>query len=129
MIAALLLAAALSGGPCANPSIISTGVQSVTTKNGLNHYTIAIVVRNIGTVRQPSNLLQSVAVLQDGDKVGQMGLQPLRPHQSQTVTYSFDRSADSGPGTTLLTFTLVFKGPTGTKVDCHAGNETTIFSV
>jgi hypothetical protein len=129
MLAALLLAAALTGSTCANPSIISTSTQSVTTNNGLNHYTIAIVVRNIGTVRQPSNLLQSVEVLQDGGKVGQMGLQPLRAHQSQTVTYGFNRSADSGAGTTLLTFTLVFKGPSGHNVDCHAGTETTVFSL
>ena len=126
---ALILAATLSGGSCANPSIISTRVQSVTTNSGLNHYTLAVVVQNIGTVRQPSNLLQSVEVFQDGDKVGQMGLQPLRPHQSQTVTYGFNRSADSGTGTTLLTFVLVFKGPTGSSVDCHAGNETAAFSV
>ena len=109
---------------CANPSILSAGVQSVTTNGALKHYTIAVTVQNRGNLRQPSNLLQSVVVLQDGQKASQIGLQPLRPKQSQKVTYSFDRAADAGDGTTDLTFTLDFNGRSGNDVDCHAGNET-----
>jgi hypothetical protein len=120
---ALMLVAALTGASCANPSILSAGVQSVTTNGGLKHYTIAITVQNQGDVRQPSNLLQSVDVFQAGQRVGRIGLQPLGPKQSQKVTYSFDRSEDAGVGTTDLIFTLDFNGRSGNNVDCHAGKE------
>ena len=126
---ALLLAAAVAGGACANPSIISASVQSVTQTGGLNHHTVSIVVRNLGTVKQPSNLLQSIDVLQDDQKTGKIGLQPLAPGQSQKVTYSFDRSADAGAATTLLTFILDMNGQSGGDVDCHAGNEMTTLTV
>lgn len=125
----LMLVALLNGTSCANPSIMSAGVQSVTTDGQLKHYTIAITVENLGSVRQPSNLLQSVVVFQDGQKVGQIGLQPLRPKQSQKVTYSFDRGVDAGDGSTDLTFRLDFNGRSGNNVSCHKGNETFAISV
>ena len=119
----LVLAAALTGAACANPSILSAHVQPVSTNGGLNHYTIAITVQNRGSVRQPGDLLQSVDVFQDGLRVDRLGLQPLRPQQMQKVTYGFDRAADAGDGTTDLTFTLDFSGRSGKNVDCEAGNE------
>ncbi|MDQ6767216.1 MAG: hypothetical protein M3Z41_05360 [Candidatus Eremiobacteraeota bacterium] len=125
----LILAAALTGASCANPSILTAGVQSVTTNAGLNHYTLAISVRNQGNVRQPSNLLQSVDVLKDRLRVDRIGLQPLRPKQSQKVFYSFDRSDEAGAGTTEFTFTLDFNGRSGSNIDCHGGNETLTISV
>ena len=123
----LILVAALTA--CANPSILSAGVQSVTSEGALQHYTIDITVQNKGDLRQPSNLLQSVVVLQDGQKVNQIGLQPLRPKQLQKVTYKFDRAAEAGAGTTDLTFTLDFNGRSGNNVSCHAGSETFAISV
>jgi hypothetical protein len=120
----LILAAALTGATCANPSILSAGVQSVTTNDGLKHFTIAITVQNQGDIRQPGNLLQSVDVFQDGLQVDRIGLKPLSPRQRQKVTYSFDRAADAGVGTTNLTFTLDFNGRAGNNVNCDAGNET-----
>jgi hypothetical protein len=120
---AILLAAALTTAPCANPTILSAVVQPVTANGALNHYTIAITVQNLGSVRQPSNLLQSIDVLQDDQPVDRIGLQPLRPNQSQKVMYGFDRSADAGEGTTSLVFTLDFNGRAGDDVDCHAGVE------
>jgi hypothetical protein len=126
---ALILVAVLNGASCANPSILSAAVQSDTTNGGLKRYTIAITVQNQGNVRQPGNLLQSLDVLQDGQKVGKVGLQPLAPKQSQKVTYSFDRSIDAGDDTTDLTFTLDFNGRSGNNVDCHAGNETFALTV
>jgi len=125
----MLLLAALTGAACANPSILSATIQPVTANGGLNHYTIAITVQNQGNVRQPSNLLQSVDVIQDGLRVDRIGLQPLSPKQSQKVTYSFDRSADAGDGTTNLTFTLDFNGRSGTNIDCGTGNETYTLAV
>src|SRR5215469_11655686 len=126
---ALMLAAALSGGPCADPTIVSAGVQSVTQNGALNHYTVAITVMNQGDVAQPSNLLESVDVIQASRKTGQMGLQPLGPHQSQKVTYSFDRSVEAGNGTTDLTFILDFNGMSGSNVDCRGGQESYTLTV
>ena len=120
----LILAAALTGGSCANPSIRSAVVQSVTTEGALNRYVVAITVENRGGVRQPANLLQSLDVLQDGEKVGRVGLQPLRPKQSQKVTFLMVRSTDAGDGTTQLEFSLDFNGRSGNDVDCHAGTKT-----
>src|SRR5579864_939742 len=116
---AFVLAAVLGTTPCANPTIVSAVAQPVTANGNLNHYTIAITVRNIGNVRQPGNLLQSIDVLQDDQPVDRIGLQPLRPNQSQKVTYGFDRAADAGDGTTNLVFTIDLNGRSGNDVDCH----------
>ncbi len=70
------IAAACSG---AEPSIVQAAVRSVAHNGPLNHYTVAVTVTNQGSMRQPGNTLQSVAVYQNGDKVDQKGLQPLRP--------------------------------------------------
>jgi len=125
IISSILIAAAA----CANPSIVSTAMQSVTTdENGLNHYTVGVTVQNLGTVRQPSNLLQSIVVEQDGARVDVIGLLPLRPRQTQHVMYSFVRSSDAGPGTTHLSFSLEFN-KSGSNVDCRAGTESAALDV
>ena len=126
---ALLLATAIANAPCADPSITSATVRSVSTDGGLNHYTIAVTVENQGTLRQPSNLLQSVDVIMHGERVDRMGLQPLWPQKSQTVTYAFDRSVEAGDGSTALTFALDLNGRTGSDVDCHAGEESVLLNV
>lgn len=120
---ALIVTAALATAACANPSILSASVQSVSANGGLHHYTIAVTVQNRGSVRQPSDLLQSMDVFQNGLRVDRIGLQPLRPAQTQKVTYGFDRSADAGDGTTNLLFNLDYNGRSGNDVDCRAGNE------
>jgi hypothetical protein len=121
---AYLLAATLAGAPCANPSIIATNVQSVANNGQLNHYTIAIEVQNVGDLEQPGNLLQSIDVFKDGQRIDRIGLQPLHPGQMQTVTFGFDRASDAGDGTTRLTFAIDLNGQSGDNVDCHAGTET-----
>ncbi len=126
---ALMLAAALNGASCATPTIVSATVQSATANGALKHYTIAITVANQGGVKQPSDLLESVDVFQAGQRVDRIGLQPLGPKQSQTVTYSFDRSAEAGDGTTDVIFTLDFNGRTGNDVDCRGGREALRISV
>ena len=120
---AFLLAATLNAPACANPSIVSTSVQSVANLGALDRYTVAIVVQNAGSLRQPSDLLQSVDVFQDHERVDRIGLQPLPPGQSQRVIYRFDRSAEAGAGSTELLFSLDLNGRSGDDVDCHAGNE------
>ncbi|HEY7993308.1 MAG TPA: hypothetical protein VID24_03825 [Candidatus Eremiobacteraceae bacterium] len=120
---ALMSSVLIAAAACANPSIVSTAVQSVTTDSGgLNHYTIGVTVQNLGTVRQPSDLLQSIVVEQDGERVDVIGLLPLRPRQTQHVTYSFVRSAEAGTGTTSFSFALELN-KTGANADCHAGVE------
>lgn len=125
----IIVAAALTGSTCANPSILSAKVQSVTPNGSLQHYTIAITVENIGQASQPKTLLQSVEVFQDRQRVDKIGLQPLKPKQRQAVTYSFDRSTDAGPGTTHLRFKLDYNGQSGNNVDCQAGNETFVMKI
>jgi len=125
LISSILIAAAA----CANPSIVSTAVQSKTTDSaGLNHYTIGVTVQNLGKARQPSDLLQSIVVEQDGERVDVIGLLPLRQRQTQHVMYSFVRSAESGSGTTSFSFALQFS-KTGANVDCHRGIERSTLDV
>jgi hypothetical protein len=124
LVSSVLIAAAA----CANPSIVSTAVQSVTDSNGLNHYTVGITVQNLGTARQRSDLLQSILVTQDGERADVIGLLPLRPRQTQHVTYSFVRSDEAGQGTTSLSFSLEFD-KSGSDVDCHGGTERALLDV
>ena len=120
---ALMTSILIAAAACANPSIVSTAVQTVTTDaSGLNHYTVGVTVQNLGTVRQPSDLLQSIVVEQDGERVDVIGLLPLRPRQTQHVTYSFVRSSEAGTGTTHLSFSLGFN-KTGANVTCRHGIE------
>jgi hypothetical protein len=132
MLAPLLLPIALAApliatsSSCSGPDPAITGavVQSHTSNGDINTYVVAITVQNVGTKGQPSNLLQSVEVMQNGDHVDQKGLQPLRPGQKQTVTYTFTRSHGAAAHTTRLTFNLLqhtyaIPGPE----DCSAAND------
>jgi hypothetical protein len=49
---ALLLAAAIATKACADPSIVSANLASVTANGTLKHYTIAIAVSNLGGMRE-----------------------------------------------------------------------------
>ena len=119
-LAATLVASALPPCSGAAPAITSAALKSAATDGALKHYVVAITVMNQGNARQPGNLLQSVDVFQDGVKVGKIGLQPLKPSQTQTVTYGFDRALDAGDGTTHLKLMLDFNGMTGSMVNCRS---------
>jgi hypothetical protein len=112
MIPALLAAILVGNAPVAvacsgaEPAIVGAALQSRTTNGNLNHYVVAVHVKNLGSKGQPSNTLQSVEVLQNGDHVDQKGLPPLRPGQTATVFYAFDRSAGAAGHTTRLSFGL-----------------------
>lgn len=120
------VAAACSG---AEPSIVQAAVRSVSQNGDLNHYVVAVRVTNQGGAAQPGNTLQSIAVYQDGDKVDQKGLPPLRAGQSATVTYAFDRSNLSRARSTKLRFKLVFKNAVPGAVACGVPNDETRLSV
>ena len=116
---------AASGGACTgpDPAIVKTALQSSTENGSLRHLVVAITVSNLGDVKQASNVLQAVAVYQDGNKVDNKGVKPLGAHQLTTVTYTFDRSAQAAPGTTHLRFKLGLEGATPAGADCNTDND------
>jgi subtilase family serine protease len=121
---------AMAGSACAEPEIVSARVSPVNGMNGaLNVYQTAITVRNDGTLAQRSSLLQSVAIYQDGTKVGQLGIQPLRPGASQTVEYRMERSAGARAGTTQLRFVLLLRDPHAPVSDCSTAGHVYRISV
>ena len=123
------LISATGGCTGADPALTHAALQTVTRAGALKHYVVEVTVKNVGNRAQPSNLLQSVEVLQNGDHVDQKGLPPLRPGQSATVTYAFDRAASAGARTTRLTFvlsqTVAIPGPQ----DCSTANDRIRLSV
>jgi subtilase family serine protease len=114
---------AVTSSACADPAIVSAtstgGAAAATT------YDVAIVVRNLGRGAQPSSLLQSVQVYQNGVKVDQKGVLPLKPGASQTVHYRLMRANDAEAGSTHLRLTLVMHDAHGARVtDCSTANDT-----
>jgi hypothetical protein len=129
LLVALLAGNVQIAAACPEPAMMQAAVRSVTQNGDLNHYVVAITVTNQGGAAQPGNTLQSVAVYQDTDKVDQKGLPPLRPGQSATVTYAFDRSTLARARTTKLRFKLVFKNSVPGAVACDVPNDETSLSV
>lgn len=108
----------------ADPAIVSATVQSTNTGGGINRYSLAIRVANLGSAKQPSNLLQSVDIYENGIKLDTKGLPPLRPRQSYSFVYVYQRSADAGAGTTVLHLNLTVHRPSPTgQQDCNARND------
>jgi len=117
LFALLLPVVAVASSACADPAIVAARVSPVTGSNGaLNVYNVAITVRNRGNQGQQSSLLQSVAIYQDGTKVGQEGVAPLRPGAAQTVNYRFERAVGARAGSTELHFTLLLRDPHGVPI-------------
>jgi subtilase family serine protease len=125
LIAIVLPVVAMTSA-CADPAIVSARASAVNGMTGsLNVYDTAITVRNVGNAAQPSSLLQSVAIYQDGTKVGQLGIQPLKPGASQTVHYRVKRAVGARAGSTQLRFRLILSDPHGVPVtDCSTTNDT-----
>lgn len=102
MIVHLVLAALTAAPAClgADPALISTAVKNVTNNGGLNHYHLSGTVTNVGSLKQASNTLQFVDVfLGRSQKVNSIGIPPLKPGQSYTFGWTYDRSAEAGEGT------------------------------
>jgi hypothetical protein len=119
-------AAAAASVPCAgaDPAIVSAGVQGTSSDGRINRYSIAIRVVNLGRATQPSNVLQSVEIYQNGIKLDTKGLPPLRPGQAYSFPYVFQRSIDAGEGTSTLALKLVMRQPSPPgKQDCNASND------
>jgi hypothetical protein len=129
VLTSLLVAAntADSHGKCvgSDPAIVSATSQSVGQEKGVNRYRLSVTVKNLGSAKQASNVLQSVEFIQSGVKVDQKGLQPLKPGQSYTVTHDYLRSVDAGVGTTPFTLRLRIVKPSPPGVaDCNPDNNT-----
>lgn len=98
----------------------------MTADDGINHYTIRISVTNAGDMRQASNVLQFVDIIQEGIKRDTRTIPPLRPGQTFTTTYIYNRSSDAGAGTTTLTLRLNMRQPASPgAANCATGNDST----
>jgi hypothetical protein len=128
MLDALLLALAMPlvamGSSCADPAITHVSASPTSDNGSLAGYDFAITVKNIGTVNQPSSVLQSVIVYQDATKVDQKGAQPLKAGASETLHYHFQRSNEARPNSTHMHFTLMVRDPHMAAQDCNTGNDT-----
>jgi hypothetical protein len=119
-----LSGAAQAGCSGADPAIVSARVQNTNSDGRVNRYSISIRVVNLGRSKQPSNLLQSVDIYENGIKLDTKGLPPLRPGQAYSFTYMYQRSTDAGGGTTELNLNLTVHQPSPAgKQDCSASND------
>ena len=117
-----VIAATCSG---ADPAITHVSASQPTTDAaGVNHYTLSITVTNLGDRKQTSNLLQSVQIWEDRQKVDQKGIPPLAPDQSYRFSYNTPRNSDAAMGSTRFDFRLVVSNPLPVGwQDCNGGND------
>jgi hypothetical protein len=125
LLAALTVVPSPANAACSgpDPSIASVSLGHVSTNGGLSTYRFNGSIVNAGNATQASNVLQFVDVFQSGEKSNSIGIPPLRLHQSYAFSYSAQRSADAGSGTTKLLFRLRMKSPAGSAQDCSTGND------
>ena len=129
---ALLVAAntAVATGSCtgADPALVAANVKTVTNTGGVNHYAVAVSVMNRGMANQPSNVLQSVDIFQNGNKVDTKGIPPLKSGQIYKFEFTFMRSADAAEGTTHLKFAIAMHQPSGAPndQDCATADDTLV---
>lgn len=108
----------------ADPGITHVTATPISDNGSVAAYDFAITLKNMGTAKQPSSVLQSVLVYQDATKVDQMGAQPLGPGASETVHYRFSRSNEARMGSTHMRFRLVVRDPHEAVHDCSVANDT-----
>ncbi len=124
LISALLIVAlapaAAAAATCAgaNPAVTSVVVKSHTSDGRLNHYHLVGTVTNLGGSGQPANVLQSVDIMYDGQKLDSRGVPPLPAGGTHTFTYDWPRSVDSASGSTTLLFRIVLQQGE----NCNPGN-------
>lgn len=120
MIHTLFLATLLAqNATCSDIAVTSARVANVTqTGSGLNHYTIAVTTKNMGS-GEPSNALQFIDIYKNGEKKDARSVPPLGAGQSYTFNYGYNRSSMAGDGT----ITLKFQPDMRTGQDCNPGND------
>ena len=132
--AALLVAAntAVATGSCAgaDPALVGANVKGVTNSAAVNHYVVTVSVVNRGNANQPSNVLQSVDIFQNGNKVDTKGIPPLKSGEVYKFDFNFMRSAGAADGTTHFKFAIAMHRPSGAPnaQDCTTGDDTLIRS-
>ncbi len=128
LFALLVLSATLAQAAIAcngaDPAIGTVSVKNVSHNGGTNVYHLGGTVTNRGRARQPSNVLQFVDVYINGQKSDARGIPPLRPGQSYTFGYDFQRSSDAGDGTSRLRFQIEMRQPAGSAQNCNPNNDT-----
>ena len=130
--AAFLVAAntAVATGSCAgaDPALVGANVKGVTNSGNVNHYVVSVSVMNRGNANQPSNVLQSVDIFQNGNKVDTKGIPPLKAGQVYKFDFNFMRSAGAADGTTHFKFAIAMHQPSGAPnaQDCTTGDDTLI---
>ena len=129
MAVALLLfaqtAAASASAACAgaDPAIVSVAVHRVVPLGALNRYELAGRVVNMGRAAQAGNVLQFVDIYQNGVKINERGIPPLKPGQSYTFSYASERSRQAGNGTTTLWFQLAVPAGARASQNCNPNND------
>jgi hypothetical protein len=113
---------AMTSNACVAPAITTAVAHQLGSNGDLNTYDVAITVKNMGSVAEPSSLLQSVQIFQDATKVDQKGTPPLPAGGTATVHYRLQRSSEARPGTTHLRFSLVMHDPHGAVTSCSTAN-------
>ncbi|HTU83566.1 MAG TPA: hypothetical protein VMF61_15665 [Candidatus Acidoferrales bacterium] len=116
LVAAAVTIAQAAGAPaapaCGGLAFQSVAVKTVTSAAGLNHYQITGTVINNGTKAQPSNTLQFVDIFTSAhQKLNDRGIPPLKPGQTYTFGYTYDRSIQAGNGTSHLVFRIDMRQP------------------
>ena len=126
MILSLLLATAIGAATCsgADPALMGAAVKNITNDSGTNHYALSGTVTNRGSIKQASNVLQFVDIFIDGQKLNSIGIPPLKPGQSYTFGWTYNRSVEAGQGTTTVHFQLrSANAMPNAAQDCNAGND------
>jgi hypothetical protein len=115
LLATLLLAqsSAMMSQACSGAvaTIDSVAVNDVQNNGDTENYALRGSVTNHSSRRQAAKVLQSIDVTQDGQKINEIGIPPLRPGQSYQFHQSVTRSSIAGRGTTHLNFLLEMHKP------------------
>ena len=125
ILTVILLSTGLASA-CNGADPVVRAVQTgMSTDAGMNHYTVSISVTNRGNMKQASNVLQFVDIFQEGIKRDTRSIPPLRPGQTFTTSYVYNRSSDAGAGTTVLDLRLHMRQPASRGIaNCNTGNDT-----
>ncbi len=124
LLAQSAVASAATTCPGPDPAIVSVAVQSVVRDGGLHRYHLAGTVVNAGGAAQAGNTLQFVDIFENGIKLDERGIPPLKAGQAYTFTYISSRSRQAGKGTTKLAFQLDVRHPSPTQLqDCNRAND------
>jgi hypothetical protein len=125
-LAFLATMAPVSAAPC-NGVDLAVGpvtVKNVSTSGNLNQYAIVGTVTNVGSSSQGSDALQTVDIYQGKQKLDNRSIPPLKAGQSFAFSYSYERSASAGNGTTQLRFQLNIARPAAADSQvCNMSND------